>query len=125
MGETAGELGEVLGWIWEDFAGAGRSGSEGRRRKKVADFRGKEEVNSALPLTLTQALSWMAKGVEERRRAGFYQRASELKSALWNSKSTSASTGADGGETSEGDWQLMPPKKGLREAREERHCRSI
>ena len=38
MGETVGELGEILGWIWEDFAGARRSGSEGRRGKKVADF---------------------------------------------------------------------------------------
>ena len=39
----AGILGEVWGWIWRDFAGAGRSGSMERKRRKNSDFLAEEE----------------------------------------------------------------------------------
>ena len=50
-------IGEGFGMVWRSVEG---SGLEGRRRKKMLNFAEEEEGNSGL-LTLSQALSGLAK----------------------------------------------------------------
>ena len=61
MEVNAGELGEVWGWILDGLEVWDGSGSEGRRRRKMLNFfrgGGRDSIGS---LTLTQALSGLAK----------------------------------------------------------------
>ena len=111
-----------LGRKWKRIGGL--KGLVQREGSLLNSGRGKEE--EMLGSHALWLLSQMAKRCWRKGEGlGFIRGRLELMSTLWNLKSTGASTRADGGETGEGDWQLMPPEKGLREGREERHCRSI
>ena len=65
-GEGCWVLGEVQGWIWRDFAGAGRSGLVERKRRKNSDFRGGRRRILLWDSHSLWCSLWLAKGAGRR-----------------------------------------------------------